>query len=275
MQNPIEPINKYLKTLYFADYKIKLNFSFEKSNNFNRFILPILDKSWQKRGFFYKEKSNIKHDFEINNVTSYKNLYKIIFKKQILYFPMIQFSSKKREAKITDGANIVSINFLLKTVISELTKNKGFIIHASAVIDQSKNLIIFIGKSGEGKTTMAKLLTQSKKYKPFCDDSILILKRKDKWFFYNTPLLENNFDAKVASSTKAKIFFIKKSSKADIKKIDNESLIAKLFIKQAYTEKVDNIFLKNLRGFVSKFNFFSFYTELDAKKIVKLINENK
>ena len=72
-------------------------------------------------------------------------------------------------------------------VVNHLCKNKGIIAHALAIDDQGKGLMFF-GRTGRGKTTLANL------YKDHCkdttvlsDERVIIRKRDKRFWLYGTP----------------------------------------------------------------------------------------
>jgi hypothetical protein len=80
---------------------------------------------------------------------------------------------------------------LIRHILDTLLGKNGFIIHCSASL-VGKNAIVFIGKSGAGKSTIAKLI--SPEQKRLADDLGIVKREKGKLFFYQTPFVEKNTD---------------------------------------------------------------------------------
>jgi hypothetical protein len=206
--------------------------------------------------------------------------YEIIFLKNIdlktLYSDKnkknyISFYFKKRKKILTYyHIGIAQFQFLLKEVIFDLlTKNKGFLIHCSA-IQKNEKAFIFVGKPGSGKSTIRSIL--SKKYKPLADDSGIVKKERGKYYFYQTPFLEKKSIKKNSQKYElGKIFFLKKANFFLIKKIQNKKYILKRMIKQFFylKEKYDDFFIKNALNLLKEdFFYFVYFSKRNNKKII-------
>jgi hypothetical protein len=87
--------------------------------------------------------------------------------------------------------SIAQFSLIIKDVFIDLfTRCNGLILHASASCIQDK-AVIFTGKSGIGKTTIMKHLSNN--YKPLGDDSIIVRKIKGRYYCYQTPFVEKEY----------------------------------------------------------------------------------
>lgn len=98
---------------------------------------------------------------------------------------------------------------------------KGLFIHGAAVKDTQGMGYVFIGHSGVGKTTMAKIWLKFKKGRVLNDERAIIKSRGDKFYLYGCPWFIRS--EKFICSEKAelkRIFFLKGiSAKINVKKI--------------------------------------------------------
>lgn len=78
-------------------------------------------------------------------------------------------------------------DIFLKNILENIGKKGGCCLHASASL-YKKNTLLFIGPSGSGKSTMLELT--KKLFMPFVDDTILIIKERNKYLACQTPIYE-------------------------------------------------------------------------------------
>jgi len=163
---------------------------------------------------------------------------------------------------------------LVKKIIHTLlVKNGGFIMHGSAVHFNGKALV-FVGRSGAGKSTAMSLL--SDKYLALADDSVIIKKQKDIFFLYQTPffveknkwIMRNKEGFEINS-----VFFLRKSQSFKKEKIFNKKNVALLLTRQMFTDKKDvKSQMKYLLEFVAQFNRFYFlYFAKDSQQLANLL----
>lgn len=127
--------------------------------------------------------------------------------------------------------------YLVNRLIHELLiKNKGFMLHASAVEHKGKALI-FTGRSGAGKSTAISLLQDE--FRPIAEDSVYIRKIDNKYYLYSTPVLERN-EVVVKNYKKykiGKIFFLRKAKDFKIEKINSWEYIYYRLSRQLWTDQ--------------------------------------
>lgn len=181
--------------------------------------------------------------------------------------------------------NIIQTYFHLsgdqfQTIIRRIThellvKNQGFILHASAV-RQNENAYIFLGESGAGKSTITQLLKS--KFSITADDSIIIRKEKEIFYFYASSAIErNSFVPKNFKRLNIKgVFFLKKSDQNRLQHLNNSDDILKLLAAQLYSEKEDMITqMKYVIELINSFDkFFFLHFSLKNKSQIQVLLNN-
>lgn len=169
-----------------------------------------------------------------------------------------------------NGISIYAFNFILKRVIDLLLYKRGFFFfHTSACLYKNK-AYLFLGKNGAGKSTIIKLLSPIAK--PLADDSGIIAKEKNKYYFYQTPLMCNNpIKGSFKKYILGKIFFIYKSKSFSIKHFSlpkNRNSLIKLFKSVVLLNKIDN---NSLLSFINKFqeNLYRLFFSLQERELIK------
>jgi len=169
---------------------------------------------------------------------------------------------------------------LLAFLMEELIKKRGgFFLHASANKISENESLLFIGSSGDGKSTISNLLNY--KYPKIADDISMIYKFENDYYLFPTPIDEkikinkNNIKLYKIKS----IFLIKKSKEIKLNKFNNikylnkkiHSLIRKIdFVN--YNDKnykKHDLFLSNqLDDFIinKKNDFFKLSFPFDKQK---------
>ena len=117
-------------------------------------------------------------------------------------------------------------------MVNYLAQGRGIILH-SCGIKQGDRGIIFVGESGAGKTTMARIWHQGSDVEILSDDRTLVRREGDHFVIYGTPW---HGEGKFGSPGKVKldqIFFIKHSKENSISKINNAHSVTQ-FLKCAF-----------------------------------------
>lgn len=139
-----------------------------------------------------------------------------------------KIDSKKVDTKnkiiyLSSAMGFEYINFVIKTLFSELLEISGFVMHCSSVVDKYGNVSLFLAESGGGKsTTMENIVLQSKLHKHVCDDMLVIKKEKDQWFLYTLPIFEKKrYCTNMKFPLKnVKAYLIEKNEETFVEKID-------------------------------------------------------
>ena len=85
-------------------------------------------------------------------------------------------------------------------ILNLLSRKRGVEVHACGVIDESGDGLLFTGKSGAGKTTMARFWEKERGALILSDDRIILRQDKGKIWMYGTPW---HGDAKLAYPSRA------------------------------------------------------------------------
>jgi len=144
-------------------------------------------------------------------------------------------------------------------VFKELIKNNGLYLHGSA-IQTSHGAVIFLGKSGAGKSTISILL--SHKYPVLADDQLFIMCKSNRYYFYQSFIPESN--PHIGPSTKMipiwRVFFIKQSKLLSIEHISSKTKIYKWISPELFTTFKDATKSnKNLIRFIKNEDLFFTY----------------
>jgi hypothetical protein len=91
-----------------------------------------------------------------------------------------------------------------------LAKGKGVEIHACGLIDAEGRGHLFVGKSGAGKTTMAKLWQDIPGVTILSDDRVILRKMGNKIWMYGTPWHGEGGMASATRNPLARIYFLQK-----------------------------------------------------------------
>jgi len=105
-------------------------------------------------------------------------------------------------------------------MVNYLAQGRGVIIHGCG-IKQDDRGVIFVGESGAGKTTMAKIWSQESNVEVLSDDRTLVCKKDDHFVMYGTPWHGEGKFGSPGSAKLDQIFFIKHSKENSILKSNN------------------------------------------------------
>jgi len=115
------------------------------------------------------------------------------------------------------------------TVTHFLAMREGVEVHACGVLVPSGEAYLFVGQSGAGKTTMARLYQKFSRVKLLSDDRIVLRRKNRGIWMYGTPW---HGEAEIASPEKgllAKIFFLRHGEKNEIVSLRKAEGVARLF----------------------------------------------
>ena len=224
-------------------------------------------------GFIDFSGIQFKTDFEI--IITHKRHIPFIIKNSGKSYYMSLFEEKNNHTiVVVHIISMLELQLILGEVINRLLyKNNGFILHGSAV-NSPDGVIIFNGQNGAGKSTAMRLLQPN--FPGLSDDSLIIRKEDDKYFFYQLPLVERSYWIKKTGKKYKinKIFVLRKSSIYKITKITDKGYILKHFSGQVFSEKkYISKSLKQLIDFINNFdNFYFLYFAKNKKKLLKLLS---
>lgn len=264
--------NLFLKM---AGFMIKLTFEPTEQVFFKHKFIEGIQEIWNKGGFL--QKSGKRADFEIRFISRSKKM-EILEKEKGSkhYYLIFQRNFSSHRAIVFYHASLLTLQILLKEITSFLIEKDGFLLHASGCQDENGNLNIFLARRGGGKTTVSNLLSQTRRCVKFNDDMVIVRKIKGKWKLFSPPFVEKDSLPTKRETEKFKVFFIKKSRDASIKRLEEKGGVLKLMLKQIWlrTERLDKKTLSNVMSFVAENDFYILNSVLDSKKMQEVVYES-
>lgn len=149
------------------------------------------------------------------------------FNRVVAYLP-----PKKNNARLWNAGDVV-YDFLQILLISYFAKEgKGVFSHAIGMKDCDGSGLIFAGKSGAGKTTMARLWHKYSRAVVLNDDRMIIRKIGNEFYVFGSPWHGEFNDYRVSNMDGAsanKIFFIYHNSTNKLRKISGREALGLLY----------------------------------------------
>lgn len=255
-----------------SGFIIKISLLPTPQGQYERLFEEIIEDLWGEGGFISKNKK--KDDFEIVVTPNIKD-FSVLKKDKKTYHFSWKMEEKKKKAKTYYHLSPYLLTSLIREIVIILLKDEGLLIHSSACIDKKGKMFIFLANKKGGKTTTANLLGSLKNFGKVADDVLIVRKLDDKWKFFSPPFVEKNDKPVFSWSSKASLFFVKKSDKCSKAKLKGEDLL-KRFLPQVWTREgdIDKSTLSVATSFVNENDFFELKNCLDPKQIKKVIYEN-
>lgn len=128
---------------------------------------------------------------------------------------------------------------------------KGIFVHSIGVKDVNGKGLIFVGKSGSGKSTTARLWHKHSKAMVLNDDRIIVRKLNGSFFIYSSPWhgeFDNYIVSKINSAPLNKLFFIYHSSHNTVRRISEKEAF-NLFYPAIFPTFWDRKCLENIVSF--------------------------
>jgi len=252
------------KSIYFsmAGFSFKLNYTYRDKDFIKGF------KGIYKNYLLKIEPDKIDYTFFL--IT--KNDVQLLRKKNKngFYIKFFEILNKKVFVNLIIYPLYTQIVF--RYVLLELLSiNNGFLFHASGNII-NKEIVLFTGKSGIGKSTVMTSLID--KHKPFVDDMACIRKIDSNFYCFKIPFYGKN-ESEILNEQPnliRAIFLLERGSSTKIVKVDKIKVIDKL-ISQLWAEK--NYLAaqtKNMYNFISSFNKLYIFNIGQINKINSVFN---
>jgi hypothetical protein len=114
-------------------------------------------------------------------------------------------------------------------LVNLLARGRGVEVHACGVVDSKGNGHLFVGQSGAGKTTMARLWQDEPGIRVLSDDRIILRKDGNGFLMYGTPW---HGEAELASPDRAplkKVYFLDKGIENKIVPMKKSDAATRLF----------------------------------------------
>ena len=117
---------------------------------------------------------------------------------------------------IYDFLQVLLINYLA------LIKKDGIFVHGMGVKSLDKDGFLFAGKSGAGKTTLAKIYHNNSQELVLNDDRIIVRKMNNNFYIYGSPWhgeFSDYLESHIERASLTSIFFLKKAKENSMKSI--------------------------------------------------------
>ena len=221
------------------DTKLLSIAGFTIAMRFHRSTAPLYEKNFKDRllylyqGFSVAREKKQSIHYTIDFVER-DNFETVIQKEGKKYF-INCFEEKSKNHTVTFyHISIVQFEFLLRKILHTLLNvHDGMLLHASASIIDGK-AYLFLGKSGAGKSTIAKLFIEQ--YPRVADDTVILKKEDGGFFVYRTPLKEKRpFAEKTYNRLPlGKVFFLRKASLHKVTKLQEKEYILQNFLEHGF-----------------------------------------
>jgi hypothetical protein len=114
-------------------------------------------------------------------------------------------------------------------ILNLLARGRGLLVHGCGLIDSSGEGYLFVGQSGAGKTTMARLWQRSGGVEILSDDRIIVRRSGDGFLMCGTPWHGEADLASAAEAPLKKIFFLRQGSKNELVHLKKAESAVRLF----------------------------------------------
>jgi hypothetical protein len=114
-------------------------------------------------------------------------------------------------------------------LINFLALGKGLEIHSCGIIDQLGQGRLFVGQSGAGKTTIARLLQQTEGITVLSDDRMILRQMGQTLWRYGTPWHGEAGLASPARAPLSQVYFLEKGSKNELAPQKRADAVGRLF----------------------------------------------
>lgn len=236
-------------------------------------ILFSVEPSWyisQNKQFFFI----VQHPLKLTHPLWVARFDKT-FKQGVIYCSELMLDRRKEKTVLYNPVNYPLDQILLMHILSKIG---GLVIHSAGWVYNNKGWI-FAGKSGAGKSTIAKLIEKSSKGSLLSDDRIVIRKMGEDFLMYGTPWPGEAGYAMNMSAPLNGIFFIEPGQDNVINKLSPAESISRLFpvvsIPWYDQEKVDQmmIFCESLMDKIPMYQLTFKPEEAVVETLIGFMNE--
>lgn len=162
-------------------------------------------------------------------------------------------------------------------LVNYLTQGKGVEIHACGVVDSPGRGYLFVGQSGAGKSTMAKMWEDEPGITILSDDRIILRKFENKIWMYGTPWHGEAMLASPARVPLKAIYFLEKGQRNQVNSQAHTNSISRLFacsFPPFYNPDALNFVLRFLEEVVKDVPTYELRFKPE-KNVVEFIRESK
>ncbi len=110
-----------------------------------------------------------------------------------------------------------------------LADGRGAEVHACGVVDRLGNGHLFVGQSGAGKTTMARLWHEEKHVKILSDDRIVLRHVGGRFLMYGTPWHGEGQLADPSKATLSRVYFLRHGDRNTLIPLSPAAAVGRLF----------------------------------------------
>jgi hypothetical protein len=141
----------------------------------------------------------------------------------------VQLSRRHFESHLSDAAYPLQYPLDELVMIHLLSQGKGVEIHGCGLLDSAGRAYLFVGQSGAGKSTMARLWLDEAGVSLLSDERVVLRTDRDPIAVYGTPWQGDAQLASPQSGTLAAVFFLNRGATHAVAPIRGSQAAARLF----------------------------------------------
>lgn len=256
--------------LCIADFVIRVRVSASEQLIYRKIFLENFERLWA--GVMCKTPDYV--DFEIACDVGEPSV-KSIVKNKTHYMAGWVTDYKNRRIKIENLSSLWVLQLAIRQVVFHLLKGKGFLLHASAIMNQDKTMQLFLAESGGGKSTTARRMIELGA-KHIADDSVIVKKVEGEWRCYGPGMVEKQYLARSAGSSNFALNCLIKST--NTRKFEPVNLAEKLSLvmKQVWLmeEGMNKSTYEMVVSFVKSAKIYKLELSLNSDKLREVMDEN-